>query len=163
MTNLHIHRKEEDQQTCPIIICDADAGTCRIEGLSFMENSSKFYSPVMAWIYEYIEENNTPFHLHMKVGYMNSSSSKIFFDLFANLKKYEEQGKALGMPYDFRMPTWDKIKDRMWNKNGPMFPPKVFGWGWDLNFAHKGTQVLLIGLSLTLSLIYLLSWIDAPF
>ncbi len=101
MENLQIHKHEEDRQTCPIIICDAEAGTCHIEGLSFMENSGHFYKPVMAWIYEFIEQNNTPFHLQVKVSYMNSSSSKIFFDLFAKLKKYQDEGKSISAEWHY--------------------------------------------------------------
>ena len=44
-------------------------------------------------------------------------------------------GKFLGIPYDFRAPTWFVIKERFWNKNDKrVLTPKVFGWGWSLNF-----------------------------
>ena len=52
-------------------------------------------------------------------------------------------GTVLGMPYDFRRPTMDVIRTRMWNPGGPMMPPKVFGVGWTLNFAHPGSWALL--------------------
>jgi len=55
-------------------------------------------------------------------------------------------GRFLGIPYDWRWPTIRKIKGRIWNPGGPMFPPKVFGWGWTLNLAHPGSWALIGGL-----------------
>lgn len=43
-------------------------------------------------------------------------------------------GKLLGMPYDWRKPTWDRVKERQWNADEHrLFVPKVYGWGYDLN------------------------------
>lgn len=59
-------------------------------------------------------------------------------------KNHDIQGHFLLMPYDFRLPTWSKIKNRLWEKNGSMFRPRVWGMGWTLNFAHIGTWILLL-------------------
>jgi hypothetical protein len=42
---------------------------------------------------------------------------------------------ALGgfVPYDFRMPTVEKIKETFWNPHGPIVVDRVFGVGWTLN------------------------------
>ncbi len=56
---------------------------------------------------------------------------------------YDIQGRFLGIPYDWRLPRLAKVKERVYRPGGPMFPPKVFGWGWTLNLAHPGTKVLL--------------------
>ncbi|MBO0883169.1 MAG: hypothetical protein J2P17_23110 [Mycobacterium sp.] len=46
----------------------------------------------------------------------------------------EPQGKVLGVPYDWRLPTLDKARSRWWNPDDPrIFTPKTFGWGYDLN------------------------------
>ncbi|WP_037064621.1 DUF5808 domain-containing protein [Pseudonocardia acaciae] len=46
----------------------------------------------------------------------------------------EPQGKALGMPYDFRRPTVARFRARWWNPEEPrLFTPKAFGWGYDMN------------------------------
>jgi len=37
------------------------------------------------------------------------------------------------VPYDFRVPTPDRLKDRLWNPDGPILSPHVFGVGWTLN------------------------------
>ena len=43
-------------------------------------------------------------------------------------------GKFLGVPYDWRRPTWQRFKARWWNPDDPrILTPKMLGWGWDLN------------------------------
>jgi hypothetical protein len=37
------------------------------------------------------------------------------------------------IPYDFRFPTADRIKQRVWDPDGPVLTPQVFGVGWSLN------------------------------
>ena len=39
------------------------------------------------------------------------------------------------MPYDWRKPTWPRLKAGVWNPvQGRLFIPKVFGWGCGINF-----------------------------
>ena len=46
------------------------------------------------------------------------------------------EGEMFGfLPYDFRPPTMDRMRERMWNpKEGHIITPMVFGLGWTLNF-----------------------------
>lgn len=37
------------------------------------------------------------------------------------------------VPYDFRLPTCERIRDRVWNPQGNLVGPHVFGVGWTLN------------------------------
>ncbi|MGH2719781.1 MAG: DUF5808 domain-containing protein [Actinomycetota bacterium] len=47
----------------------------------------------------------------------------------------EHKGSFHGLPYDFRKPTGQRMKSRLWNPDDPrFFPPKAFGAGWTLNF-----------------------------
>lgn len=40
----------------------------------------------------------------------------------------------LGIPYDWRFPTWSRFKQRVWNADDRrIFTPKVYGWGWTIN------------------------------
>lgn len=44
------------------------------------------------------------------------------------------QGRAAGVPYDLRRPTWSRLKSRWWNSDDRrFFTPKAFGWGYDIN------------------------------
>lgn len=56
---------------------------------------------------------------------------------------FDIQGHFLGIPYDWRLPTAAKMKERWWNENASMLTPKLWGWGWDLNLRNRGTWVLL--------------------
>lgn len=46
----------------------------------------------------------------------------------------DRTGTFLGIPYDFRKPTWQKIKTRVWNpESDKLVAPHAFGWGYTLN------------------------------
>jgi hypothetical protein len=48
-----------------------------------------------------------------------------------------KNGSFLGIPYDWRRPTPERIRSRLWNPDEPkLFVPRVFGWGWTINFAR---------------------------
>ena len=64
-------------------------------------------------------------------------------------RRLQGQGTCCWLPYDWRLPTWARLKERLWNPGGPMFSPKVFGWGFTLNFAHKDTWIILGALVLS--------------
>lgn len=38
------------------------------------------------------------------------------------------------VPYDFRMPSVDRVRSTYWNPDGPLLSSKVFGVGWAPNF-----------------------------
>jgi hypothetical protein len=38
------------------------------------------------------------------------------------------------IPYDFRWPTVERIRNTYWNPEGPLISGKVFGVGWAPNF-----------------------------
>ena len=55
------------------------------------------------------------------------------------LKKPAEErdwnGTVAGfVPYDYRPPTVERARERLWNPEGPLVGPQVFGVGWSLNF-----------------------------
>ncbi len=54
-------------------------------------------------------------------------------------------GNVLGVPYDVRIPTSERIAERWWNPRDPrLFVPRVFGVGWDLNFGALAVTLHLI-------------------
>ncbi|MDR0483144.1 MAG: hypothetical protein LBH13_08350 [Cellulomonadaceae bacterium] len=44
------------------------------------------------------------------------------------------------VPYDFTVPTVDKIKARLWNPEGPVLGPHIFGIGWTPNFGRLAQE-----------------------
>ncbi len=79
MENLNL----EETKYTPKIVCDAQKGEISLSGKSYPENTFEFYAPVMNWIENYfdgaVKEKTT---VNMEIVYFNSSSSKLFFDLF---------------------------------------------------------------------------------
>jgi len=63
------------------------------------------------------------------------------------LSKPEEErtwhGRVMGtVPYDFRPPTWERIRDAYWNPDSDsLFSDRVFGVGWAINL-HRAKTIL---------------------
>jgi hypothetical protein len=53
------------------------------------------------------------------------------------------EGRVFGMvPYDFRPPSWQRIRDAYWNPDSDhLFSDRVFGVGWAVNL-HRAKTVL---------------------
>ena len=51
------------------------------------------------------------------------------------------EGRVFGLvPYDFRPPTWQRIRDAYWNPNSDrLFSDRVFGVGWAVNLYQAKT------------------------
>lgn len=52
-------------------------------------------------------------------------------------------GRVFGMvPYDFRPPTWERIRDAYWNpESDELFSDRVFGVGWAVNLYKARTLI----------------------
>jgi hypothetical protein len=71
--------------------------------------------------------------------------------IYQELKKPPEartwNGKVAGaVPYDFRLPTLDRLREAYWNpENEQVFSEKVFGVGWAVNIpvaARKLSEIV---------------------
>jgi hypothetical protein len=53
------------------------------------------------------------------------------------------EGRVLGVvPYDFRPPTWQRIRDAYWNpRSDRLFSDRVFGVGWAINL-HQAKALM---------------------
>lgn len=70
-------------QYTPEISLDANNGTISVAGKSYPENTFEFYKPVMEWIENYFDGNaQEKTVVSLEIIYLNSSSSKLFFDFF---------------------------------------------------------------------------------
>lgn len=55
-------------------------------------------------------------------------------------------GKLGFIPYDFRLPTIERLKETYWNPaDGRIFTSEVFGIGWAINFYTLLEKLRLIG------------------
>ena len=74
--------KIEETKYTPEIIMNPENGQISIKGKSYPENTFEFYEPVMKWLNSYFEEPQEKTIVNFEIVYFNSSSSKLFFDLF---------------------------------------------------------------------------------
>ena len=75
---------------------NAEANALSIKGKSYPENTFDFYAPVITWLQEYFEQEGLgKTTLNMDIIYFNSSSSKLFFDLFDLLEEAQTDGKEI--------------------------------------------------------------------
>ena len=92
MENLHI----EATKYTPDINLDANEGFLSFSGKSYPENTFDFYQSTLEWITAYFEaEAKQKTVIEMDIIYFNSSSSKLFFDLFDILEEAHESGKEI--------------------------------------------------------------------
>ena len=55
-------------------------------------------------------------------------------------------GKIGFIPYDFRLPTIERLKESYWNPDSNrIFTPEVFGMGWGINFYALLEKMRLLG------------------
>ncbi|HEY4786158.1 MAG TPA: DUF1987 domain-containing protein [Bacteroidales bacterium] len=90
MENLHININPE-LVYYPIIDFNYQSGICEISGESYMEETYKFYEPVINWLENYIREKR-PVVLNIKLTYFNTSSSRFILEILYILKKYKNEG-----------------------------------------------------------------------
>jgi hypothetical protein len=65
---------------------------------------------------------------------------------YARYMNAKYTGKFLGIPYDWRRPTWARYKSRWWNtKDRRIVMPRAFGWGYDFNLAEVARRLHLRG------------------
>jgi hypothetical protein len=78
----------KETQYTPEIILDPK-GYISIKGKSYPENSFEFYTPIIQWFENYfLTQTNQKTTVDMQIIYFNSSSSKVFFDLFDMFEEY---------------------------------------------------------------------------
>ena len=54
-------------------------------------------------------------------------------------------GNVLGVPYDFRPPTLDRLRSRLWNPNDErIIVPQVIGLGWTINLYQLKRRAQLL-------------------
>lgn len=74
--------KIEETKYTPEIIMNHQSGEISVKGKSYPENTFEFYEPIMKWLEEYFNEPQDKTIINFEIIYFNSSSSKLFFDLF---------------------------------------------------------------------------------
>lgn len=86
----------QNTDSSPYINFDATTNILVIKGESFPENAAKFYMPVIDWIKRYLETiGEQEVTVEFEIVYFNSSTSKIFLNLFQMLDDAAKEGKKI--------------------------------------------------------------------
>lgn len=89
MEKIIINNQSDD---FPKITLDKEASMFEICGKSFPENAVEFYSPIIKWIKEYIQNPNSETIFTINLEYFNSSSSKKIFEILMELESIKTSG-----------------------------------------------------------------------
>jgi hypothetical protein len=84
----------EQSPKTPFIEFDPGSGMFTMKGKSIPENTVSFYKPVFDWLNGYAANPAKTTTINMQLDYFNTSSAKIFSDLFSYLEKLQESGKS---------------------------------------------------------------------
>jgi hypothetical protein len=79
----------------PSINFDAKTGLMQIHGYSLPENSFEFYNPILKWLDEYILSPNEKTEFDIRLVVLNTSSSKMFIDIFRKINIMVEQDSSV--------------------------------------------------------------------
>ncbi|MBF0225050.1 MAG: DUF1987 domain-containing protein [Desulfobacterales bacterium] len=67
-----------------------------IKGESYPDNVAKFYTPILSWIRNYLNQvKNEHTSFDIEIIYFNSSTSKVFMDIFDMFNTATNKGKDI--------------------------------------------------------------------
>jgi hypothetical protein len=105
----------QETEFTPKIVTNKEQGMLCIKGKSYPENNSEFYEELLDWLEEYLQDKaNKSLIVEFEITYFNSSTSKVFFDIFDilsdakdscsievnwNYDKYDESSKEIGKDF----------------------------------------------------------------
>lgn len=81
-----------DEEIIPSVHFNTKTGVCTIAGESFLEDTLRFYSPLIQWVKDFTEVVRKPITFTCKLTYFNTSTSKSLHEILRLLKTYEENG-----------------------------------------------------------------------
>ena len=110
MENLEIKGYSGDY-FIPSVNFDSETGICTIAGESYIEETVKFYTPLLKWFEQYMTEKVGTITFNIKLTYFNTSSSKRVLDMLLLLKDYEDDGGSVTVNWYFEEEDSDIEED----------------------------------------------------
>jgi len=78
----------------------------------------------------------------LQLIWMGLAAAAIYKEIQKPADEREWHGDVAGfVPYDFRIPTVERAKNRLWDPHGDLIGPQVFGVGWTLNLGRAWREV----------------------
>ena len=94
----------------PIVDFNYLTGECVISGESYMEETYKFYLPVINWLKNYIAEKKSVVFT-VKLTYFNTSSSRMLLEMLLILKQYKSEGGDIKIVWFYKSNDPDMLMD----------------------------------------------------
>jgi hypothetical protein len=91
----------ESTNCTPKINLDATKGVIEFFGKSYPENTFDFYKPVKEWLDEYSQNSNETTIVNLELTYLNSSSLKVYFDIFDIFEEIHNRGKKIEVNWTY--------------------------------------------------------------
>ncbi len=79
----------------PSVKFNAETGVLLIEGRSIIENSIRFYEPIVKWLNQYLENPTIKTAFHIKMEYFNTSTSKYLLTMVDKLSESYSEGNEV--------------------------------------------------------------------
>ncbi len=95
----------------PEVSFDVDKGICEISGESYMEETYKFYLPLINWIKDYAKHIKKSLELNIKLIYLNTSSTKCILDILEILKDFEDEGGKVKVNWYYDKSDPDMVEE----------------------------------------------------
>ena len=71
----------------PFVEFNPNSGELKIQGKSLLEDTFKFYSPIMEMLVDHLNTTNIPLKVSVMFDYLNSSTSRYFMEILLLLEK----------------------------------------------------------------------------
>jgi hypothetical protein len=72
----------------------------------------------------------------VRVVLLALGATAVFKELRKPAGQREWTGRVGPVPYDFRRPTLERIRSRLWSPEAPLVQPQPFGLGWTVNLGR---------------------------
>jgi len=79
----------------PDIDFNSNTGELIISGRSILENTPRFFDPLIQWLDVYLKHPAPKTKLHLKMEYFNTSTSKFLLTIIENLAEVFHDGKEV--------------------------------------------------------------------
>jgi len=76
----------------PTVDFNAETGVCELRGESYLEETVKFYYPIINWLKEYAAADKGAIVFNFMLTYFNTNSARSILDILDVLKEFEEAG-----------------------------------------------------------------------
>lgn len=109
MENLYININPE-LVYYPVVNFNYATGLCEMSGESYMEETYKFYEPIILWLQNYIKEDK-PITFNFRLTYFNTSSSRFISEILNNLKNYINEGGKVKINWYYKNDDPDMLSE----------------------------------------------------